>query len=213
MQKNGGNCTSAIFPIPKNNFFASCTDGMKFMGQYTAEQVYIPGINPHIRRPSLIEAYLCDNFCVPPPPPYCNLATLNAGSLTMQFDALINQAGRTPLNNVNVLLDSGATHNFMPLALSQLLNIKLTPSSYNSTGLGNGKDCNVLGECVVSLEIQGVRDTIKCLVLSYFMSGIDLILGNHWHKFNDAVMNFKEESVCSRACSRSHEVLILDPCG
>ena len=51
------------------------------------------------------------------------MATLNAGSLTMQFDALINQAGKTPVNSVNVLLDSGATHNFMPLALNLHLHL------------------------------------------------------------------------------------------
>ena len=149
-----------------------------------------------------MDLIICDNFCVPPPPPFCNMASLNTGTLTMQFDAMINQSGRTPNISVNVLLDSGATHCFMPQSLATKLCIPITPSSFNSTGLGNGKDCTVLGECSLSMEIQGVRDTLKCLVLRDFMKGIDLVLGNNWHKSNEAITNWKEESVLIRSGSR-----------
>ena len=188
-RKNGGKSTSAIFLIPRNKFFSKISEGMKYLGQYTASQVYLPDINPKIQRPAIVEAFLCDNFCVPPPPPFCNMAGLNIGILTMQFDGMINHAGRAPNIPINVFLDSGATHNFLPLSIATKLGIPVLPSSFNSTGLGNGKDCTVLGECSLSLEIQGVRDTLKCLILKDFMQGIDLVLGNSWHKSNEAITN------------------------
>ena len=202
VRKNGSKSTSAIFLIPKNKFFASCADGMKYLGQFTPDEVHVTDTNLTIQRPAIVEAYLCHNCCAPPPPPFCNMAPIQSGKLTMQFEALINQAGRTPYLPVNVLLDSGATHNFMPHSLSKKLGIVINPSSFGSTGLGNGLDCQVLGQCSLSLEIQGVRDTLKCLVLKDFMQGIDLVLGNGWHKSNEAITNWKEESVLIRSGSR-----------
>ena len=213
VQKNVGPMLSAIFLVPKGNFFSKSVIGLRLLGEYSPQIVYSKFSNENVHLPSCVEAYLCgpDNYL--PPPPVCTMASLNTGALTMRFDALLSHAGRTPTVQVNVLLDSGATHCFIPASVTKHLGITILPSSFLSTGLGNGNDCQVLGECSISLEIQGVRDTIKCLVLADFMTGIDLVLGNNWHKANNAIVNWKDEFVSITSGNRQFKLFaITSPC-
>ena len=189
VKHNTGAPLSALFLVPKGKFFSKPTEGMKLIGEYAPELVYSTVTNSTVHLPSVIEVYLCDHSDCLPPPPTCSMAAFRNGNLTMQFDALISHAGRTPTVQINVLLDSGATHCFIPHRLATHLGVTVLPSTYMSTGLGNGNGCKVLGECSLSLEIQGVRDTVKCLVLENFLTGIDMVLGNNWHKTNKAVVN------------------------
>ena len=195
VKTNKGAPLSAIFLVPKGKFFSKPAQGMKLLGEYSPDVVYSASTVSTVHLPAVIEAYLCNTSDCLPPPPVCNLTALQNGDLTMQFDAMVSHAGRTPTVQINVLLDSGASHCFIPLTLATHLGVTVLPSSYMSTGLGNGKGCRVLGECSLSLEIQGVRDTVKCLVLENFLTGINLVLGNNKHKTNQAIVNWVEECV------------------
>lgn len=102
-------------------------------------------------------------------------------SLIMEFTKLdtLKLQGKLREQNVIVLIDSGATHNFILEALVQQLWLSTTSTQEYGIVLGNGM--SLLGNGVyegLQIELQGITVCDDFLPIS--LTNVDIILGIQW---------------------------------
>ncbi|CAH1413852.1 unnamed protein product [Lactuca virosa] len=93
---------------------------------------------------------------------------------------------------VIVLIDSGATHNFLSTRIIRLLGVAVVGKGTVGVKLGNRLMVRSQGTCkgvVLNLpEVQVVED-----FLPFDVGGFDIILGIHWLRtLGDMIVNWKE---------------------
>jgi hypothetical protein len=77
------------------------------------------------------------------------------------------------------LIDSGRTHNFVSLALAQLLNLQPQEGGGMEVIVASGEKIRSLGKCFqVSLRLQGVSFMIDFYILP--LEGYGVVLGTQW---------------------------------
>jgi hypothetical protein len=105
---------------------------------------------------------------------------------TMKIDGRLEHVG------VEVLIDSGASHNFISPALVTALGLTLTPSNIKRIKLGDGHKVLTEGVCKrVSLTLGTNCFEIDALVLE--LGGLDVILGVSWlSTLGKVVMDWKD---------------------
>lgn len=91
--------------------------------------------------------------------------------------------GRSGEREVVILIDSGATTNFISAELAPALGLKVTEMPSFGVRVGNGQVFNGKGKCSgVLLEIQGVKikEEFCCLVLMSLMLCWGTLGWQHW---------------------------------
>ena len=80
---------------------------------------------------------------------------------------------------VLILIDSGASHNFISQELVQQLGLKVTPTQTYGVRLGDGNKKNAQG-CCEQMEVQLGQMTITEKFFLFDLGGIDIIFGGSW---------------------------------
>lgn len=96
-------------------------------------------------------------------------------------------------SSVVVMIDPGATHNFISTSTMQRLGLTVTGNRAFGVSLGNGATVQGEGQCEgVELEIQGVP--VKENFLPLELRNSDVILGIQWlEKLGDVTTNWKAQ--------------------
>ncbi|CAH9073319.1 unnamed protein product [Cuscuta epithymum] len=97
-------------------------------------------------------------------------------------------------STVNVLIDGGATHNFMSLNLVEKWRIPYTPFQGNRVQLGNGECIQIGGRCAgIDLNVQGIGIHQTYYLLE--LGSTDLVLGMDWlTSLGDTEINFQSQT-------------------
>lgn len=127
-----------------------------------------------------------------PPDPIQPEISLNSvmGISSPRTLKLLGQIGG---DNVVVMIDPGATHNFISNALAKKLGIPINQSKSFGVSLGTGEAVQGEGECrSIVLELQGIVIIENYLVLP--LGNSDLILGIQWlEKLGTMTTNWKTQ--------------------
>jgi predicted aspartyl protease len=93
--------------------------------------------------------------------------------------------------NVFVLIDSGASHNFISPAIATALGLTVTSSAIRSIKLGDGHKIFSQGTCEkVKMRLGPIEVVIDSLVLE--LGGLDVVLGISWFStLGKVVMDWK----------------------
>jgi hypothetical protein len=84
--------------------------------------------------------------------------------------------GRIRQSNFLVLIDSGSTHNFMSLALAQLLRLQLKMEGGMDVMVASGEKLRSPGKCVqIPIELQGWKFSVDFYILQ--LEGYGVVLG------------------------------------
>lgn len=129
-------------------------------------------------------------------------AALSPGRLGMRFQAQVSG------QSMGVLMDTGASEEFISAAAVAHLGLKLTPNVHR-VSLGDGSNADTQGTCTVSLRIQGYRSKVRMHVLPALPAGYDVILGDQWLTAHHAVLDYGR-SLCIVRCGKSSHVLKAD---
>ena len=87
--------------------------------------------------------------------------------------------GKIKNKKVIVLIDCGATHNFISLKLVKELRLKVTPTGLYSVEVGDGHKVRCQGVCrSLPIELQDLQITQNCYLFE--LGGVDLVLGMEW---------------------------------
>lgn len=108
---------------------------------------------------------------------------------TMKLEGVLQGA------NILVLIDSGATHNFISPKVVEALGLQLVPSKPLGVKLGDGHRVLTMGKCAaISLVLGEMETTIDAYILE--LGGVDLILGVVWlETLGKVTMDWKEMSM------------------
>ena len=101
-------------------------------------------------------------------------------ALAGQFNPrTIRVKGRIDNHYVNVLVDSGSTHNFMQERIANQMGLPIIPSKQFKVFIGNGDFLICDSKCVaVQLCIQGHKFVMDLFILP--IQGADIVLGIQW---------------------------------
>lgn len=81
--------------------------------------------------------------------------------------------------SIFLLVESGATHNFIARELLSSLNMEVTPTDLFNVGLANGSKCSSQGIChVVCVKVGSYTVVVDACLLD--LGGVDIILGRAW---------------------------------
>lgn len=107
---------------------------------------------------------------------------------TMRLGGRINQ------NEVTVMIDPGATHNFISLRVVEKLGIAVRGKEQFGVALGNGEAVQGAGVCKsVTLELEGGIEVCEDF-LPLQLGGTDVILGVQWlEKLGAVITNWKTQ--------------------
>jgi hypothetical protein len=87
--------------------------------------------------------------------------------------------GKVQNINLLVLIDSGASHNFISPKVTTALGLTITPTTARSIKLGDGHKVNTDGVCKdINMKLGEVDITFDALVLD--LGGMDMVLGVAW---------------------------------
>lgn len=96
-----------------------------------------------------------------------------SGNRTMKIEGKIENV------DVLVLIDSGASHNFISPQVTNALGLEITPDPARSIKLGDGHRVNSQGVCKgIVIKMSSVKVVIDALVLD--LGGLDIVLGVSW---------------------------------
>ena len=124
-----------------------------------------------------------------PAAPYPRVSALNADGpkAIMTFDGSVNK------QYASILLDSGATHNFIDSRLAAALGVPLRAVRAISVQLADDTTALITSCCTVRLRIQGYNASVSCFVLD--MGGAhDVILGDDWLVASGASLNYGQRT-------------------
>ena len=108
----------------------------------------------------------CDAFC---------MAGAGPAGLSLLFDAQL--AGR---RSRTVLVDTGASHNFISMVFAKLAGLRIQPSPLHTVGMANSASAQIKGMVQVPARMGRYRSVITAHVMDPIIPGVDLILGNAW---------------------------------
>jgi hypothetical protein len=108
---------------------------------------------------------------------------------TMKIEGVIENV------NVLVLIDSGASHNFISPSIATALGLTVTSSNTRSIRLGDGHKILSQGTCEqVKMKLGPIEVIIDALVLE--LGGLDVVLGMSWlSTLGKVVMDWKSLSM------------------
>ncbi|PNX95310.1 hypothetical protein L195_g018500 [Trifolium pratense] len=111
------------------------------------------------------------------------------GQSTMKIEGKISEVG------VLVLIDSGATHNFISPQITTALGLQVTPMSEKQIKLGDGHKITSSGICKnVTIQMEAVSVVVDAWVLE--LGGMDVVLGVAWlSTLGKVVMDWKTLSM------------------
>jgi len=98
-----------------------------------------------------------------------------------------------------VLLDTGATANFMSLQLAEALSSPTKPTKHAPVHTAGG-EVAVQGTCQPRIKLQGHRSSPSCLVLPELLLDYDLVLGKPWLIQHKVILNCE-----SGSCTLAHK--------
>jgi hypothetical protein len=104
---------------------------------------------------------------------------LNAA--TAEQPLLFRYAARAAGRKATVLLDSGATHNFVSAAYAHASGLHVAPPTAAYTvRLASGETVALQGQCTFKVTVMEYSGTVTALVMPEMMPDTDLILGDEW---------------------------------
>ncbi|XP_056849743.1 transposon Tf2-1 polyprotein isoform X1 [Raphanus sativus] len=99
--------------------------------------------------------------------------------LGMDSPTTMKVRGRVGNHTMTILIDSGATHNFIAPTFIKKAHLPTITNTKLQVLLGTGIIVQGLGVCTqVPLHIQGLEFVVDCIALE--LSGVDLVLGVQW---------------------------------
>lgn len=132
----------------------------------TGERKKLPGI------PWPVEIYWDPPLIVEAKTAIRNMMPKTDDANSMMFEGLV--AG----TYARILLDTGATHNFLDGAMQRRLGLKLLPTQHASVSFADNSTARLKGECRVKIKIGKMTAQITALVLDDMSQCGDLILGD-----------------------------------
>lgn len=130
------------------------------------------------------------------------LASLDTPMSTMSFPCKIAGAP------AHVLLDSGASLNFLDSKLRKQLNLTLLPAATTSVTFADGTSAPLSGECRFKLTLGKFSANVTALVLDGMSQCSDLILGDPFLTKHKALLNFSDGTA---ALSNRRRTVLIHP--
>jgi hypothetical protein len=116
-------------------------------------------------------------------------ATLQMSSTEQPL--LFRFQGLAAARKARVLLDSGASHNFVSQAFAEACGLRVTaPAGTQTVKLASGDVVALQGQCTFKLQIQSFSGTVTALVMPELLPQTDLILGDEWLRKQNATLCF-----------------------
>jgi hypothetical protein len=151
--------------------------------------------------------------------PYALQGKQHAGSLGAQrasghvFKFLVNAAKKGLLYKAvlaSLLIDTGATDNFLNAKLCTALGLKVYPVSLHAT-MGNGSRMAITGYCYVTVDFGTFTDEVRCYVAD--VGDLDLILGDAWLVGRKAVISYAGPEPTLRVQQGRRRVVMVPTAG
>jgi len=99
--------------------------------------------------------------------------------------------GKLAGSHVTLLLDSGASKNFVGRQFVTKFGLKVTPNLQpTSVVVADGNRVSVEGFCTITVRLGKVPITVQALVLPDLVQEVDIILGAEWLHSHKAIMDF-----------------------
>ena len=104
---------------------------------------------------------------------------------TMKIEGMVKNVG------VLVLIDSGASHNFISTEITTALGLTVTPVASRKIKLGDGHKVTTKGACKgIQMRLGSIEVLVDALVFD--LGGIDVVLGMSWlSTLGEVVMDWK----------------------
>ncbi|MCI16743.1 enzymatic polyprotein, partial [Trifolium medium] len=104
---------------------------------------------------------------------------------TMKIEGVMENVG------VLVLIDSGASHNFISPKIATALGLKVSPMAGKSIKLGDGHKVMSQGVCEeIKIQLGSIEITVDAMVLE--LGGLDVVLGVAWlSTLGEVVMDWR----------------------
>jgi transposase InsO family protein len=123
-----------------------------------------------------------------------SLARLSDASLSMVFK------GSAAGTSASFLLDTGASDNFVSLAFTKLMGVKVQPIE-NEVTLGTGDKVPLKGCCEIRVRLGDYQAQVPCFVSDLALD-FQVILGNAWLKAHKAHFDFETGTVVLKKHNR-----------
>jgi hypothetical protein len=94
-----------------------------------------------------------------------------------------------------ILVDSGATHNFISQHLVHKMNWAVTKTPPLNIKLGDGSCSKIQGTCQnLAIEVEGLQVTVDAQLFD--LGGMDVVLGIEWLRtLGDMIINWKKHTM------------------
>ena len=134
----------------------------------------------------------------PVSPMHCNFSTEEGESLMMVFPGIIRAAP------VQILIDSGASHNFIDQSLCQKLGLTINKDP-GQVACGGNATVSSLGYVHVQLQMQSYVETVRLIVMPVAdTAAFQVVLGQQWLRQHGASIDYTHECVSLRHNNRQH---------
>ncbi|GAU48361.1 hypothetical protein TSUD_282420 [Trifolium subterraneum] len=123
------------------------------------------------------------------------MSLLQLGQLSASKPQSIQLKGAIGGVPVAILVDSGATHNFIDKRLVQKMNWAVDDSTSMCIKLGDGSRAHSIGVCPdLKIDVDGVQLAIQAHLFE--LGGVDIVLGVDWLRtLGDIIMNWTKHTM------------------
>ncbi len=188
-QRDPSNTSACILVPAWNHKFRKLLVGMQKVAEYPAGSILFtrPAVNGQRElmggTPWAVEIWY-------DPPGQLQTASLQythtTQSLTFRY---LGQAAGLP---ASILLDSGASDNFISAAFAAKAQLRVTaPTRAQQVRTAGGDLVPLQGQCTFKLKIQDYSSTITALVMPDMLPHTDLILGDRWLQHEGATLCYQ----------------------
>lgn len=159
----------------------------KDRGELLIEQLSHGTWNVHVSAPWPVQVWLDPAVKAP------NLSRLGSNRQTMIFD------GHLDVVPVQFLVDSGASHSFVPVTLAQHMHWRMQPTPMQHAVMADSAvTCSILGTTKVKLSLGPIIVCMCVLVLDTADMGFDMIVGDDFNITHESRLDWNARTLTVR---------------
>ena len=203
-KRNAPELTSAVLLLPKwqSALWRTLLTGMRLVHTYPKGAAILSTSDSQDSGSSLtslpwpLEVW----YDAPAPKPLLKLKATEAPDVQHQARFRAQVSGVA----AGVLIDTGATGNFVSAALLHKLNLPMLDGVHAVAELADGASAAILGRARITVRLAGLKTTAVCYVLDHLLPGVDVILGEEWLRTNRGMVDYSTGTVSCTIRNRKH---------